>query len=101
MRRLRAIALCTVICLVASAASVNLTAQSANAADACADALIGGLDGPSDSVQAWTQGLATVGKMADGLPLVGTSPGSVLGFPDLLHQWFNNGANHLADATSC
>jgi Ca2+-binding RTX toxin-like protein len=91
------------VALLASTVLVQVVpdVEEAHAADACASAFIGALDGPSDSVQAWTKGLATVGKLAEGLPGVGTSAGSVLGFPDLLHQWFNNGTNKLADALSC
>src|SRR6266567_1697074 len=50
------------------------------------------------TASSWTQGLATAGKLATALPAVQTSPGSVLGFADLLHRWFNSGATHLASA---
>ena len=34
----------------------------------------------------WTSGLATVGKLAEPIPTVGRSAGSVLGFPDLVQK---------------
>ncbi|MEO6204400.1 MAG: hypothetical protein ABIO67_03315, partial [Mycobacteriales bacterium] len=37
-------------------------------------------------VGTWTAGLADAGKLAEKLPLVGTSAGSVLGFPDLVQK---------------
>jgi hypothetical protein len=46
--------------------------------------LVDTLDGASNSLQSWTSGLATVGKLAESLPGVGTSAGSALGFTDLL-----------------
>src|SRR5262245_30944344 len=67
----------------------------------CGSSIVNTLDGSSDSVQAWTQGLASVGQLAQALPGVGKAPGSVLGFPDLLDQWFNSGTTKLAAATAC
>ena len=37
-------------------------------------------------VGTWTSGLATVGKLAEPIPSVGSSVGSVLGFPDLVQK---------------
>jgi hypothetical protein len=75
-------------------------APPAFAADPGVDKLVSTLNGASDSVQAWTQDLATVGKLADSLPLVHTSPGSVLEFGDLLSKVFSTGAHKISDATT-
>ncbi|HEX6935829.1 MAG TPA: hypothetical protein VF227_04860, partial [Actinomycetes bacterium] len=39
-----------------------------------------------DKVGPWTAGLATVGKLAEQIPTVGASAGSMFGFPDLVQR---------------
>ena len=99
MRGIRAIALVVVVAVITSLAWVR-QAPPAFAADPGIATIKNTLDGASNSLRDWSKDLATVGKLADALPLVHTSPGSVLGFTDLVHQWFTNGATHLADATT-
>ncbi len=98
-RGLRSIAFMVVVVLITSLAWVR-QAPRALAADPGVSTLVGTLDGASNSLQSWTQGLGTVGKLANALPAVQTSAGSALGFADLLHQWFNNGTKHLASAST-
>src|SRR5262245_30553052 len=98
-RALRCTSVVVVIALVSSIAWIR-QAPKAFAADPGISSIVNTLDGASNSLQSWTQGLGNVGKLADALPAVQSSPGSVLGFSDLLHQWFNNGAKKLANATS-
>jgi Ca2+-binding RTX toxin-like protein len=101
-RKRRRRAQLAVVVAMAIAFACMLGGARADAGDtACGNSIVNTLDASSDSVQAWTQELATVGKLADALPGVGKAPGSVLGFPDLLDQWFTNGTTKLADATSC
>jgi Ca2+-binding RTX toxin-like protein len=95
----RHVALVVVIALTASVAWVRV-APPAFAADPGVDTLVATLDGASNSLQAWTHDLATVGKLADALPAVQTSAGSVLGFADLLNQWFTHGTHKLHDAVT-
>ncbi|MEI8408179.1 MULTISPECIES: calcium-binding protein [unclassified Kribbella] len=61
------------------------TAQPARAADDGVDDLLGmlGVGGAPDSLAAWTSGLASVDKLKEPLPLVGASPGGLLGLNDL------------------
>ncbi len=99
MRGIRSFSTVVVTILLASQLFV-VTAPPVFAADPGVTKITSTLDGASNSLRSWTQDLAAVGKLADALPLVHTSAGSVLGFTDLVHQWFTNGANHLADATS-
>src|SRR3954469_1424869 len=99
VRAVRSIALVVVVALIASMAWAK-QAPPAFAADPGVDKLVSTLNGASDSVQAWTQDLANVGKLADSLPLVHTSPGSVLEFGDLLSKVFSTGAHKISDAAS-
>ncbi|GAA1589556.1 hypothetical protein GCM10009789_49000 [Kribbella sancticallisti] len=61
------------------------TAQPARAAEDGVDDLLGmlGVGGAPDSLAAWTSGLAAVDKLKEPLPLVGASPGGLLGLNDL------------------
>jgi len=96
----RLVAMAMVISMVLWAVVVGVTPASALPPDPGVATLVSTLDGPANSLQSWSQGLGSVGKLGDALPAVQTSPGSVLGFADLLHQWFNNGATHLSNAAS-
>src|SRR4051794_31098186 len=60
--------------------------------------LVSFLDGPTNSLQSWSQALGTIGKLADALPAVQTSPGAALGFNDLLDKAFHAGTKKLSDA---
>lgn len=60
--------------------------------------LVSFLDGPTNSLQSWSKALGTIGKLADALPAVQTSPGSALGFNDLLDKAFHAGTKKLSDA---
>ena len=97
MRGLRAVAFVVVVALITTMAWAK-QAPKAFAADQSATDLVAALDGATNSFQQWSQGLGTVGKLADALPAVQSSAGSVLGFTDLVHKWFNNGSQHLAAA---
>ncbi|WP_433014887.1 calcium-binding protein [Kribbella sp. CA-294648] len=61
------------------------TAPKARAADDGVADLLGmlGVGGAPDSLAAWTSGLAAVDKLKEPLPLVGASPGGLLGVNDL------------------
>ncbi len=61
------------------------TAQPARAADDGVDDLLGmlGVGGSPDSLAAWTAGLGAVDKLKEPLPLIGASPGGLLGLNDL------------------
>src|SRR5690242_10748192 len=96
-RWVRHVAAVAIFALIASTAWVAI-APPASADSAGVSQLVSTLDGASNSLQSWTQGLGSVGKLADALPAVQTSAGSVLGFADLLHQTFNNGTKKLANA---
>src|SRR4051794_30418899 len=94
VRRLRHAGLAMVVALFAPMVWVGVdSVPHASAADPGVAHLVAALDGSSNSLQSWTRDLATTGKLADALPLVQTSAGSVLGFPDLLDKWFTNGAH--------
>ena len=43
-----------------------------------------GAGGEANSMAAWTSGLASVGKLGEQLPLVGASPGGLLGLNDMV-----------------
>lgn len=96
----RCVAIATTLAFVAWGVTVEGGTVQAAPPDPGIATLVSTLDGATDSLQSWSQGLGGVGKLADALPAVQTSAGSVLGFADLLHQWFNNGAKKLADATT-
>src|SRR6516164_11371825 len=99
MRALRSIALVVVVALVTSIAWAR-QAPTASATPTDVTTLVNTLDGTSNSLQSWTQGLGSVGQLASALPAVQTSAGSVLHFQDLLDKWFNNGTKKLSAATS-
>lgn len=98
MRTFRAIALIVVVAVAASLVGVPI-APRAHATPAYVTALTETLDVGPNSLQSWTGGLGSIGKLAEALPAAQASPGAVLGFPDLLHQWLNDGSEHLAAAT--
>ena len=54
------------------------------------NAFVSTLDGTTNSIQAWTQQLGTIGQLAEQLPGIPASAGQVLGFEDLLHQFFQS-----------
>ena len=64
------------------------TAQPARAADDGVDDLLAllGVGGTPDSLAAWTSGLGAVDKLKEPLPLVGASPGGLLGLNDLFKK---------------
>ncbi len=64
------------------------TTQPARAADDGVDDLLGllGVGGAPDSLAAWTSGLPAVDKLKEPLPLVGASPGGLLGLNDLFKK---------------
>ena len=87
----RPTAVVSVLALVLSTLTVvSATPAAAGPADPDVDAFVSTLDGTTDSVQAWTQQLATVGQLAEQLPGIPASAGQVLGFEDLLHQYFQD-----------
>lgn len=99
MRARRGIAVITSTALVTALGfAVRTPPAAATPPDPDVATIVQTLAGPTDSLQSWLADLGTVGKLADALPAVQTSPGSVLGFPDLLSQVFSTGAKHLADA---
>ncbi|WP_328988917.1 calcium-binding protein [Kribbella sp. NBC_01245] len=78
--------------LVSVTAAVSLltgmlvvTAQPARAAENGVDDLLGmlGAGGVPNSLATWTSGLATIDKLGEPLPLVGASPGGLLGLNDV------------------
>lgn len=101
MRAVRKVAAGVAFAMLAASSWVTI-APPAYAADAGVDKLVATLDGATNSLQSWTHDLATVGKLADALPAVQTSAGSVLGFTDLLDKWFTSGTHklHAGDATT-
>ncbi len=89
LRWRRPTAVVSVLALLLSMLTVvSATPAAAGVPDADVDAFVSTLDGPTDSVQAWTQQLATIGQLAEQLPGIPASAGQVLGFEDLLHQFF-------------
>ncbi|TCO47460.1 Ca2+-binding RTX toxin-like protein [Kribbella antiqua] len=64
------------------------TPPPARAAEAGVDDLLAtlGSGGQANSLAAWTSGLASVGKLGEQLPLVGASPGGLLGLNNLVNQ---------------
>jgi Ca2+-binding RTX toxin-like protein len=98
MRRSRKVTIVTVVALVLSMGSVQTFRAQADPPDPGVATLVKTLNDPANSVQAWSQGLGTVGKLGEALPAVQTSPGGALGFGDLLTKSFTSGANKLADA---
>ncbi|HET7655122.1 MAG TPA: hypothetical protein VFK42_18970, partial [Acidimicrobiales bacterium] len=91
------------VAVIASTVLVSI-APSAVAADPCVDALVGPtsiLNGTTNSIKSWTSGLATIGKLAEPLPGVGASAGSVVGFTDLVDKFINDGTDNVTDVTSC
>jgi hypothetical protein len=100
MRALRSIALVVVVALVTSLAWARQAPQASALTPQDVTTLVNTLDGTSNSLQSWTQGLGSVGQLASALPAVQTSAGSVLHFQDLLDKWFNNGTKKLSAATS-
>ncbi len=100
MKTLRSTAWVTTIGLLVSLVGTTITAPPAAAAEPGIVRLVQTLDGATDSLQSWTKNLAEVGELGEALPAVLTSPGSVLGFSDLLHKWFNNGTHHVSSATT-
>ena len=98
MRVTRHIATLTVATLVAALGATVVTASPARADSPGVGALVHTLTDPTNSLQAWTKGLGTVGKLADALPAVQTSPGAALEFEDLLAQAFTQSG--LAGATT-
>src|SRR5829696_7741033 len=77
-----------------------VTAPPARAAENGVDDLLAFLGaGPnagSTNLASWTSGLGEVGKLAEPLPLVGASPGGLLGFTDLFSK---SVADELSSAT--
>ncbi|GAA1689421.1 hypothetical protein GCM10009745_38180 [Kribbella yunnanensis] len=74
------------------------TPQQARAAEAGVDDLLAmlGAGGEADSLAAWTSGLAAVDKLKDQLPLIGASPGGLLGLNDFVAKGI---ADELKTAT--
>ncbi|MFB6720098.1 calcium-binding protein [Kribbella sp. NPDC056345] len=74
------------------------TPQPARAAEAGVDDLLAmlGAGGEADSLAAWTSGLAAVDKLKDQLPLIGASPGGLLGLNDFVAKGI---ADELKTAT--
>lgn len=99
VRGIRKVALAIAVALIGSSVGVRF-APAAFADDPGVGTIVHTLTDATDSVQAWSQGLATAGKLGESLPLVASSAGSVLGFTDLLSQAFNNGSKKLALAHS-
>jgi Ca2+-binding RTX toxin-like protein len=102
MRGLRSITLVVVIAVITSMAWARQAPSAfATTPDQDVSSFLGMLDNGANSLAGWTQGLGNVGKLADALPAVQTSPGSVLGFKDLVDQWLTNagilGALHSTD----
>jgi Ca2+-binding RTX toxin-like protein len=98
-----AVALFVSVAVIASTVLVSI-APAAVAADACSSALVGPtsiLNGTTNSIKSWTEGLATIGKLAEPLPGVGASAGSVVGFTDLVDKFINEGTDNVTDAASC
>jgi Ca2+-binding RTX toxin-like protein len=67
---------------------VNATAETV---DDAAVAVRTFLSSPTNSIQSWSKGLGQVGKLAEALPAVQSSPGAALGFNDLLAKAFSLG----------
>jgi len=88
--------------LVGSLAAVVPTVAHADPVDPKVQALaafLGGSD-PAGSLQEWSKGLGTVGKIGQLLPAVQSSPGGALGFGNMLDKAFTVGSEHLTDAVS-
>src|SRR6266545_4543731 len=69
--------------------AVRPVAAVADPADAAAESIVHFLTDATGSLQDWSKGLGGIGKLADALPAVQSSPGAVLGFGDLLAKGFN------------
>src|SRR5829696_739179 len=78
----------------------GVTAPPARAAENGVDDLLAflgaGPGGGSNNLASWTAGLGEIGKLAEPLPLVGASPGGLLGFTDLFSK---SVADELSSAT--
>jgi Ca2+-binding RTX toxin-like protein len=99
MRGSRHVAVITVSALVATLGAVQLAPPAAAASPGVAT-LVSTLTAPTGSLADWTKGLGGVGKLANALPAVQTSPGGALDFTDLLSKAFTAGTTHLADAVN-
>jgi len=92
----KAVAVSVIGALIAAAVSITIPTAAAAADDGITE-IVETLNGASNSVQAWTQTLGEIGKLADSLPGVPASPGSILGFDDLLQEIFSD-ADGIATA---
>lgn len=66
----------------------SVTRAAADPPDPADQAIVAFLSGAGGSVADWSTGLGAVGKLAEALPGVSTSPGALLGFGDLLGKAF-------------
>src|SRR6476619_478698 len=82
MRLTRAVIVATVVSLLAGI--LSLTGLSSPAA--AAEPGVAPVQSMLDQIGQWSQTLAQVGKLADALPAFGSTPGSVLGTPDLVKK---------------
>jgi Ca2+-binding RTX toxin-like protein len=77
--------------------AVRPVTASADPPDPHAQAIASFLGGASNSIQSWSTGLGTIGKLADALPAVQSSPGGALGFANLLDKVFTDSDLKNAD----
>ena len=74
----RVVALVTAVVTGISISAIRPVVASADPPDAAATAIAQFLSGATNSIQSWSTGLGQIGKLADALPAVQTSPGAAL-----------------------
>ncbi|HJQ44615.1 MAG TPA: hypothetical protein VJ831_16110, partial [Jatrophihabitantaceae bacterium] len=97
----RFVACLSAVATVATVAAIRPVVAAADPPDPAATAIAQFLSGASNSIQSWSTGLGQLGKLADALPAVQTSPGAALGFDDLLDKAFTTSglSSAVNDAT--
>jgi Ca2+-binding RTX toxin-like protein len=86
----RVVATITAFVTAVTISAVRPVSASADS-DTDAQAVASFLSAPTNSIQSWSKGLGQIGKLAEALPAVQTSPGAALGFGDLLDKAFTLG----------
>ena len=97
----RVVAAVTAFVTAITISAVRPVTASADPPDLHAEAIAHFLGDASNSIQSWSSGLGTIGKLADALPAVQNSPGGALGFSDLLDKVFTDSGvgSAINDAT--
>jgi len=98
MIRSRVLSTITALTVGISTVALHPLQAAAVTPDPGIEQLAGFLSNPTGSVQDWSKGLGTIGKLADALPAVQSSPGAAVGFGDLLDKAFTTGTKKLSDA---